>query len=247
MKAKCQSRNTCKVCNKQHHTLLHIYVNDNQTFVQSEQNQTTKTLHTQTSQSHYGTLFGTAQVLAFNEFGTSIVIRALIDPCSEDNFILSSTTNTLNLDRYYKPSIIEVIGKTKAEKCSDRVQLTLSSTDKQFYLKISAGVVDSLTSNLPSVAMPEEVFGFINNLPIADPMFNKLGSIQLLLGIGFYTSIRLEELKRFGNHLIAENTLLGYIIRGTAPVSKGDRPRKIFMTQSTAIELNQNIKNFWEV
>lgn len=67
-----------------------------------------------------------------------------------------------------------------------------------------------------------------------------------MLGVGFYTRIRLEEFKRYGNNLIAENTLLGYIIRGTAPSTSTNYSKKVFMTHSISIELNNNIQKFWK-
>lgn len=56
----------------------------------------------------------------------------------------------------------------------------------------------------------------------------------------------MEGFHRFGDNIIAENTLLGYIIRGTAS-SVSNSQKKVFMTQSTAVELNKNIKQFWDV
>lgn len=246
----CWSTSVCRVCKKRHHTLLHRYNTNNNQASQSttttesvagnsQERPATRVYHTHSSQ-QTTTLFGTAQLQAMNEFGTSLVIRALIDPCSEDNFILASTVNTLNLKKYYEPSNIEVVGNSSSADCSHRVNVIVRSLDGRFYTKISAGIVETLTSDLPSIAMPSEAFGFLSNLSIADPGFNRPGRIELLLGIGFYTRIRLEEFKRYSQDLVAENTLLGYIIRGTV-ASNQHKSKKVFMTQSTAIELNQNI------
>lgn len=74
----------------------------------------------------------------------------MVDPCSEDNFILSSVVNSLNIKQYYEPSNIEVIGNNSSPECSHRVNFLVKSPNEQFYMKLS-GIVESLTADLPSI------------------------------------------------------------------------------------------------
>lgn len=58
-----------------------------------------------------------------------------------------------------------------------------------------------------------------------------------------------SDVKRLGKNLIAENSLLGYLIRGqvSPPLGTETRSSMVFMTQSSTIELNTQINFFWEV
>lgn len=113
------------------------------------------------SQEQVGTLLGTANVRAMSSVGISLVVRALVDPCSDDNFILASTVQSLYLKKYYSPSVIGVLGEDHASDCSHRVDLVIKSMDDRFSLKISAGVVDKITTSLPSVYLPANAFGIL--------------------------------------------------------------------------------------
>lgn len=240
----CWSNQTCRVCQKKHHTLLHRYDGNNNA------NSTPPPLVNQnfhiSTHEETGTLLGTAQLRAVNPHGLSIIIRALIDPCSEDSYILSSTAQTLNLRKYHAPSTIGVMGEDKSTECTHRVNLTVKSTDDNFEFKLSAGVVDKLTSNLPSVYLPTEAFGYFNDLLLADSKFNEPGCVHMLLGVEFHTKIRLDKSYSLGQNLIAENTRVGYLIRGKAPTNSPNSS-KVFMTKSSSANLSVQIQKFWEM
>lgn len=119
--------------------------------------------------------------------------------------------------------------------------------DENFQLNISAGVVENITSSLPSIQLPLDAFGYFNSLPLADCNFNEVGSIQLLLGVNVHTKIMLSEIKRFGRDLIAEKSLLGYLIRGRVSNEVDRRSSVVFMTKSATVDLNSQIKKFWEI
>lgn len=192
------------------------------------------------------------QHLLFVKIITSILvkalirIRALIDPCSEDSYILSSTVQTLQLQKYFSPSTIGVLGEENATKCSHRTDIILKSIDHHFEMKISAGIVNKITSNLPSVHLPPEVFGYFNELLLADSTYNEPGCIHMLLGVEVHTRIRLDQSYWLGQDLIAENTLLGYLIRGKAPINSASNS-KVFMTKSSTTQLSLQLQKFWRL
>ena len=250
----CSSKTNCKVCNKRHHTTLHRYtasqntstfvtVNQTETHQQSQVIPTTHSFHTNFKESA-GTLLGTAQVRAVSPVGITLVVRALIDPCSEDSYILASTVQMLQLKKYYSPSIIGVLGDDHASESTHRVDLFFKSMDDRFSMKVSACVVDKITSNLPVIHLPKEAFGSLPSLPLADNSFNQPGSIDLLLGVSVHTKIMLGEFSRLGEHLVAENTLLGYLIRGQLPTRSGSS--LVLMTHSAKLDLNTQLQKFWE-
>lgn len=238
----CWSHSSCRVCNNKHHTLLHRY-DPSAPAMHPQPTTSTQTFHTK-SQNEHGTLLGTAQLHALNPSGSSLIIRALIDPCSEDSYIISSLAQSLRLKKYFSPSTIGVLGEENASSCSHRVNVLLKSMDNQFEMEISAGVVDKITSNLPAVHLSTETFHHVNNLKLADVSFNEPNKVHMLLGVDVHTKIRLDQSLRLSSNLIAENTLLGYLIRGKAPVSSG-ASSNVFMTKSSAAQLNLQIQKFW--
>lgn len=191
-----------------------------------------------------GILLGTAQIRVINPCGLSMMVRALVDPGSEDSYILASTVNTLQLKKFFCPSVIGVLGEDDAANCDYKVELFLKSLDDKFSLKITAGVIDRITSNLPSIQIPSENFGFFNNLPLVDSTFNEPSGIHVLLGIDVHTRIRLDQSYRLHDSLIAENTLLGYLIRGRISTQTTNSSSKVFMTKSSSEQISSQIQRF---
>lgn len=244
----CGSKHVCRVCSKRHHTLLHRYTTDStsdQPLNMAQLTQPKPFLHVK-STNETGILLGTAQVRIMNPCGLSMVLRALIDPGSEDSYIIASTVNTLQLKKFFCPSIIGVLGEDNAASCDYKVDLFIKSLDDKFSLKITAGVIDRITSNLPSIQIPSENFGFFNNLALADSTFNEPSAIHVLLGIDVHTRIRLDQSYRLNENLIAENTLLGYLIRGRVPIQSQNASSRVFMVKSSTEQLSSQIQRFWE-
>lgn len=85
-------------------------------------------------------------------------------------------------------------------------------------MKLSAAVLDNITSSMPSSHVPSQTFGDIQHLSLADPNFHKPRPIDLLLGVDVHSIIHRGPTQFISSNVIAENTLLGYIIRGKIPI-----------------------------
>lgn len=233
----CRSFHSCRVCGRRHHTLLHSYAKDHTSSNSQEDISTCSNsmnpVHTNqyhsTSTTGNISFLGTAQVKASSLPGLSLVTRTLIDPCSDDNYILESTVRSLQLMKYVEPCTISVLGEKDSLHCKHRVDFNIQSLDGKFLTKISAAVVNEIASNLPPVSSSLEGIGDISKLCLADTGFNQPGPVSILLGIDVYTMIRLDyQSHRLSQSLFAENTLLGYVIRGNTP-------RRTFIPSSTSL------------
>lgn len=162
-----------------------------------------------------------------NHQGFSIKVRILVDPCSEDNYITASTVQLLQLVKYSEPSSVSVIGDKVATECPYRVNFKIKSMMGEFESVTSAAIVRKITAELPSEYIPASDCGHLNYLPLADPNYNQPGEIHLL-GSCFDAEIIRPGLKKFGTHVYAQNTELGWIIRGRTSATKNNTSNIVF-------------------
>lgn len=125
----CYSFKSCIFCSKgqnknsRHHSLLH---NHTQTFdANLKVNASTgssgsnpsqspipvvRNYHTSNTGTNTATILATAQVRLVTDSGFVITVRALIDPCSEDNYITSNVVQLLRLPKYDSPCTVSGMG-----------------------------------------------------------------------------------------------------------------------------------------
>lgn len=193
-------------------------------------------------------LLGTAQTQIVNHQGFSITVRILVDPCSEDNYITASTVQLLQLVKHSEPSSVSVIGDEVATECPYRVNFIIKSLKGEFETTTSAAIVQKITGELSSEYIPVSDCGYLNHLQLADPNYNVPGEIHLLLGSCFDAEIVRPGLKKFGTSVYAQNTELGWIIRGRTSATKSNPINTVFMTKRTDESLlTDEIKKFWEL
>lgn len=260
----CYSFKSCIFCKPQvvrHHSLLHEQVQSNQAHSQMSnppgpsgqaQSQTGSqpigrnfhlSCHTDRTK-----LLGTAQAQIVNHQGFSINVRILVDPCSEDNYMSASTAQLLQLVKHKEPSSVSVLGDEVTTECPYRVNFKIKSLKSEFETTTSAAIVRKITSELPSEYIPSSDCGFLNYLPLSDPNYNQPGEIHLLLGSCFDAEIIRPGLKKFGTHVYAQNTELGWIIRGRTSAVKANPSNLVLLTKKTdETVLTEQIKKFWEL
>lgn len=190
-------------------------------------------------------LLGTAVVQLNNHKGNVRTVRALLDPGSEDNYIIDSIANGLPLKKYYCPSTISVIGGQPVEGITHRCNFIIKSLHSDFVLEIDAGIKKSITQDLPSDLVPGLCYSFLNNLELADSSFDEPGQIHLLLGMGVWVKIVQPGLIK-NDTLMAQKTTLGWLVQGVAnhiPIGYKSKPSQCFVTQT----LDTEIQKFWEL
>ena len=248
----CRYKITCTVCKKRHNTILHRYQNTNNNNSaninidnsQSENHpSTSRNFHVNSGEK----LLGTAQVKATNSSGFSLLVRSLIDPCSMDNYITLETVKSLKLQKYYEPTIYSTLGSDEGNECQFKVDLTIQSIHTKFSMEISAVVVDKITADLPSVKIAIDNLDDIKSeLKLADQHFNKPCAINMLLGVDIHTSTKINESKRLAEYLLAENSQLGFIIRGSVDEEHNSHSLVALTKTVTNVQLEKQIQKFWK-
>lgn len=270
----CYSTRTCIYCKQAHHSLLHIHesvsaphrnantthlTTNNQTIppVFSHVNQENSYQNGQQSSAFYASngyqgvrILGTALVRLVNSSGYAITARALLDSGADDNYITNSAVQNAGLQKYPAAAAITGLNDVTVGSSEFKVNFKIESLDGSFNYDSSASVVETITSKMPSTYVDSENFGFLNNLPLADPNFNHPGKIQLLLGVSFLVRIRKPGLRKFRN-LMAEQTLLGWVVMGQC---SGDPNQSTLLTRSFFLsqcvsndDLSKQIQKFFEV
>jgi hypothetical protein len=268
----CYSTKTCTYCKQPHHSLLHLHeaanvspVNSNTThFTTINEGASTSTatgvgnsLTNPHSTALYATtgcpsirILGTALVRLVNSSGYAVTVRALLDSGADDNYITNATVHTAGLQKYAEPAAITGLNDVSVGCSEFKTNFVIESLDGSFKYKSSASVVETITSKMPSTYIDPENFGFLNNLPLADPNFNHPGKIQLLLGVSFLVRIRKPGLKKFRN-LMAEQTVLGWVVMGQCSRDSQQSTflcRNVFLSKSISNEfLSKQIQKFFEI
>ena len=83
---------------------------------------------------------------------------------------------------------------------------------------------------------------------LADENFNKLNSIDILLGADVFFEVLLHDKKtRPGNYPVLQDTELGWIVSGKIPLGASEEvPRKSFFIRNND-NLDQQLQRFWEI
>lgn len=85
-------------------------------------------------------------------------------------------------------------------------------------------------------------------LELADPLFWKADNVSMILGVGTWTSILKENLKRLNSNLICQESKFGHVIYGQIGENKsGEIKGHVHSIEENSLEdLNRAIKRFWE-
>lgn len=259
---KCRLPMACRVCRKRHHTLLHssrseeAVAHSSVTDIQPQPSYTNaKENVIQTNAmmtSHFNTnqgfaLLATAIVKVRSETGRSTFLRALIDQGSQASFISERAAQLLKLKKRSIKGTVSGVGSS-VTRINSIVRLTIFSTSNaEFCLPIEAYVISKqVTNKLPSKSIITGSWPHIQGLQLADPTYNKPGSIDLLLGVEEYVNIIQQEIiKGPPGTPCAQKTHLGWILFGQIGEPKHDAPSLKVMHHQ--IDLDNMLKSMWEL
>lgn len=231
----CGSQFTCRICQEQHHTLLHtdkklVAVtqdksndNNNQTELNDDEKQANE------MESMLGAAFsGHVRITAkkFVLLATAlvtvvvnhqpIVLKALIDQGSTVNLISKSACERLKLRA--TPTNIRITGVNNALSGNANYQASCvlgSLYNAQEKIMFDALVIPSITSITPISNAIFQQWKHVQNLQLADPRTTEYSKIDILIGAATYADIILDGIhKGEPGQPIAQNTKIGWILFG---------------------------------
>ncbi|XP_075150837.1 uncharacterized protein LOC142224944 [Haematobia irritans] len=243
LKPNCKSTNTCIICHKPHHSLIHIRTKynentsensntqENRSESQNHQKPNTHNLSSQKEQpstskqnnsSHIQANFSSnndmillrTALVQIEHNGELFTIRALIDPGSQRTFISKRIQSRLQLPT--TKSNFEISGIGGQRQTSDKqCQLSIVSKKHEIRFSVSAIVLPQVTKRLPAVSFEIPNNSELENLELADPYFNKSSQIDLVLGNDSERFINIEGIKKnICGETSAYNTIFGWVLSG---------------------------------
>lgn len=228
----CMSTKTCKVCQKGHHTLIHM-----DKLPLTHNSSTPPTANNVTS-NDTEVLLTTVQLMVKNAEGNYVTLRALLDQGSQVSLITESAAQLLRIKRRKLSAVISGIGKSLGNS-KGIVTLECKAIHSNFTFTTELLIMNKLVNNLPSSPLTTTKWEYLQNLKLADPHFHVPGPIDILLGADIYSLIIQEGvIKQDNNSPVAQHTKLGWILCGNIS--------KTFNCFVTLNEL-EDINKFWEV
>ncbi|RLU24048.1 hypothetical protein DMN91_004257 [Ooceraea biroi] len=199
--SECRTLKRCRICQGQHHTLIHIATLNSTPHSSITAPTTSSTphsgatassdasaatsLHASTKVDTYrsSTLLPTAQVNIFSDHGSRMSARALLDSGSELSFVPESLAQILQLSRKAAAIPILGIGSRSVGFTRGDVSLRLQSrVEPRFELDVVAHVMPSLTDRIPATPLSTENWRHTQPLALADPSFAIPGKVDIILG-----------------------------------------------------------------
>ncbi|KAH8288017.1 hypothetical protein KR054_007442, partial [Drosophila jambulina] len=218
--AKCPSTQKCRICSQSHHTMLHreVIVATPSPPLPSQPRSNAQQISNAVVHTHRETqvdrvILATALVLVKDASGCYRIGRALLDSCSQVNFMSDEFAQALRIPRIKRHMEIRSIGESQTQ-----IKHSASTTIKSRFNALELSLDFCITSHIaysPDSDIDISSWHLPQNTPLADDKFNRSRRIDLLLGTETFFEILSVGQIKLGPHLpILQKTLLGWIISG---------------------------------
>lgn len=256
--SECLSTGRCSVCGSKHHTLLHLSNNskhlsqNDPSLMQDDMtdpnsNNTAPTIFgTCLCESNSNVIFPTALVMISSARGHSLVLRAIIDTCSDVSYITEEAAKKLCLS--LTSTLIQARGVGDVVSTESRCVAAFklhSLTDKTFSTLMQAYVLPTISSDRPTQSFKLKCNNIKPQL-LADPRFDVKGKIDLLLGGGIDAIIKLSGLiKSQYDNINFQETRLGWVVSGS--IGSVDCVLSSIESAGSLQSLDHSLRKFWEL
>ncbi|XP_036345643.1 uncharacterized protein LOC118754877, partial [Rhagoletis pomonella] len=247
--AKCPSTHRCRSCSRSHHTLLHrdsagMSSSSPQSTPQLPevpQKNSEAAVHTHTGLNRI--ILATALVLVKDASGCYKIGRALLDSCSQVNFVSDQFAQALRLPRKRSHMEIRSIGESQTQ-IKHRTSTTIKSRFGEFELPLDFCVTSNIAYH-PDTEIDISSWKLPQNTPLADEGFNKAHPIDLLLGTeAFFDILSIGQVRLGVNMPVLQKTLLGWVVSGRCQTgSTTSHSYSISMDEV----INNNIERLWRI
>lgn len=273
--SKCQSKIGCKKCNGRHHTMLHFEQKphfETAAMVSAPvppvaapapsssairpvevpsaaPERVALCTHSAVQETKRTTeVLATAKVVVVNQKGRDVVVRCLLDPGSQKNYITSRCCRMLGLPiRSDSITMVRGIGGT-SQHVRGSVDLSFSSRLRsQPKYQIDALVLDQITGQLPLCAINIAELTHIDPKLLADDTWGVPGNIDVLLGVKLFAKLlRPGFVTSVPGCPDALETVLGYILMGDAPVMEKPPSNTLSFFSTSSVD-SCDLRKFWEI
>lgn len=208
----CRSHAKCEQCKRRHHTLLC----DTSTPVKPVIADGLISATTQdTSQRTTKMVWlSTVRVFVLNWNGEAVPARALLDMGAQSNFMSERLAQQLRLRRTRVQKPLYGVGSV-ALTASSTVTTTVKSRNSFYSSTVEFLVLTNVTADYPPQSVDVQPWNIPSDVMLADPEFNQLGKIDLLLGAEIFAELLDQgQLKLAPNLPKLFETKFGWIVSG---------------------------------
>ncbi|XP_036346956.1 uncharacterized protein LOC118756292, partial [Rhagoletis pomonella] len=254
----CARPSVVKIWSRQHHSLLHRATSSSpessNSLNQSPQPLSTPglsatssraTTHTHLKHSSFDqVILATAIVLVRDASGTYRQGRALLDSCSQANFITDEFSQRLLLPRSKHNIEICSIGQTLTN-----INYKTTTCIKSRTTGVELPLAFCVTSNIAyesGLEIDISAWNIPSNIELADEQFYKSTRIDLLLGTEtFFSLLSVGQIKLGDNLPVLQKTLLGWVVSGRYQ-SNSNNIRSLCMVACND-ELDKKLEQLWRL
>ena len=231
------------VCDGKHHTRLHIF--GDPTLCHHAEGGVPSGLSLDKQRTK---ILGTAFVVLQAADGTSMPVRALLDPGAEESFVSEHVAQTLSLTKQRDDVIISGVGCSTTAIAKYRVSLRLKShQDANFFIDFSALILPKLTHLAPRRQVSIEDWEPFQGLTFADPNWGTPSRIDCILDAEVYACVIRQGLVKGPptDRIMAINSALGWLVVGAKEATSSSARH---VSSYLAVEnLCTVVKRFWEI
>lgn len=151
----------------------------------------------------------------YGEDGAPHEYRALIDSCSQKNFITERFANQLAVRRERASELFEC-GRTRV---NGFVRTTIRSRVTSFSRKLQLWTTPRIVEDMPPRTFDVSEWNLPLDVELADPTFNRSGPVDMLLGAGvFWDLLKSGKIALKDDLPSLRETELGWMVGGALPI-----------------------------
>lgn len=251
--SKCKA-SKCQVCGRSHNTLLHQYTSADTRNLNTSSNSDTVQPSTSQAFVNHSTsnevdvILATAVVRVRSRSGEYILARALLDSCSQTNFITGELSQRLQLEK--EKINLGISGVDEISSSSNcRVQATVKSRVNDYEFSSNFYVLRKISGYQPDGIIATTGWNIPGNLEFADPLFYKPQKIDMLIGAEiFFDLLCVGQIKR-PQLPTFQKSLFGWIVSGKYSQKNIMNTSSCHLTTGLENESSLDIlvRKFWEM
>ncbi|XP_037930495.1 uncharacterized protein LOC119665299 [Teleopsis dalmanni] len=258
-RSNCPSTYRCKICSDQHHTLLHRSNTFNATTPFNSVHPTPQSsmvsavattsrdavTHTHLEKSSTSNvILATALVLIQDASGCYQLGRALLDSCSQVNFITNDFAQKLRIPMAKHNIEINSIGNSST-RITSKVSTTIKSRFTAFQLPLTFCITSHIAYQ-PDSEINISTWNIPPNINLADEQFYKSTRIDLLLGTeSFFSVLSVGQIKLGLGLPTLQKTILGWIVSGRYDVSQCVNNSTCLLSSIDSVE--EKLERLWKL
>lgn len=257
----CTSKRGCRVCNRRHHSMLHMdttaaLISTPPTDPPSDEQPPTTSAFAAASEKST-TVLPTAQIVVSSPGGTQLTVRALFDCGAQNTFMTSRTCALLGLKPYRSTTAVTGLSQNSISVEGNAFVNLLTRDGRLVRHNHPVIVIKNITSRVPSAQLTPQIRTVCSTYPLADPTFDAPGYVDVLLGCDVLPYLITGEKVDFGaSHPTGLGTVFGIMLLGPAQsLIAPDAPEAALTSTALLCQtelpclrtLSEKLEKFWEL